>query len=168
MLDALGDLQVDCVSSGEDITTGDGAEAWQKLVQRHERRTHQRAANQLEQFLYADLSRDVEDKTLFWELMLESYGKVFAEDLRIGIWQRSGKCHRDIHDHSHGAGTLGRLPPRVDDVNVSPHSICGIVTNADGHRSLLTWQGQEGQGKKANAIVLFRARSAASLFTRQV
>ena len=25
---------------------------------------------------------------------------------------------------------------------MSPHSICGIITNADGHRSLLAWQGQ--------------------------
>ena len=45
---------------------GEGAEAWQELVQRFEPRTHQRGSNQLMQLLNADLSGDLDDKTLLW------------------------------------------------------------------------------------------------------
>ena len=46
---------------------GEVAEAWLKLVQRCDLR------NQLVQLLSADLSRDLEDKTLLWERMIKTY-----------------------------------------------------------------------------------------------
>ena len=59
-------------------------------MQRYEPRTQQRAANQLVQLLNVDLSGDMEDKTLSWERMTHTYeeqtGKIFAEDLRVGVW----------------------------------------------------------------------------------
>ena len=61
---------------------GEGAEAWLKF--------HQRAATQLVHLPNADLSGDLEDKTLLWERTIKTCEgqteKVFAEDLRIGIW----------------------------------------------------------------------------------
>ena len=56
-------------------------------MQRYEPRTQQRAANQLAQLLHVGLFGD---KTLSWEPMihthLEQTWKIFAEDLRVGVW----------------------------------------------------------------------------------
>ena len=69
---------------------GERGEAWQNMLQRHEPRTHQRAANQLVQLLNADLSGELEDKTLSWERMITNYEeqaeKASADYLRVGIW----------------------------------------------------------------------------------
>ena len=49
---------------------GEGAEAWLRLVQRCEARTtHQRAARAVN----ADLSGDLEDKTLLWERLSKTH-----------------------------------------------------------------------------------------------
>ena len=83
-------------------TRGEGAEARLKLVQRYDPRTHQRAANRLVQLLNADLSGDLEDKTLLWERMVKTYeeqmGQVFAEHLRFDIWL-SNAPERAIKTH---------------------------------------------------------------------
>ena len=78
-----------------ELTTprGESAEAWEKLVQRNEPRTHQRALNQLVKLLNCDLSGDLEGKTLLWERMIktqeEQTGKMFAEVLRVVVWLSS-------------------------------------------------------------------------------
>ena len=83
---------------------GRGAEA-----QRYEPQT-QRAANQLVQLLHADSSEDLEDKTPFWERMMNTYeeqtGQVFAEEPGIGSWLSNAQesAIKTHMLHAHGAG----------------------------------------------------------------
>ena len=86
-----------------------------------------------------------------WEHMIKTYEKQTAKGFSRQA-SASESCspalqrHQDTNAHAHGVGPLGRLPPRDDVAYESHQSICGIVTNADGHRSLFDWPGQrEGQ-----------------------
>ena len=71
--------------------------------------------------------------------MIKTYeklmGKVFAEDIRIGIWLSSApKSVIKTYAHAYGPGPLERLRPRDDVVYQSLESFCGIVTTADAPR----------------------------------
>ena len=63
---------------------GEGVDAWLKLVQRCEPRTHQRAANQLEQLFEEDLSGDLDDKALLRKCMVRR--RFSRKTCRVGIW----------------------------------------------------------------------------------
>ena len=147
ILDALEALQTKCASSCDDLTPwrrlGWSLYSAMSLGPISEHRNH------LVQLLNADLPGDLEDNTFLWERMLKTYEeqteKVLAEDLRIGIWLTNAP---ETHAHAQGAGTLGRLPPWNDELHGGTQSLCWLHSNANGHRSLLAWQGLEGQRQR--------------------
>ena len=62
--------------------------------------------------------------------------------------RRTCSCTQNFH-------AVQRLP-QDDDLHEGPQSLCGFDYNANGHRSLLAWHGQESQGQERQECCVVR------------